>query len=329
MLNRREALKRAGLIGVGGVVALRTGRARAQGGRKPALTIALPSNPETIDPHQFRSVLTGSILANICETLLTRDPKTHGAQAAAGHVVAQRRSAHVGVQAAARGEVPQRRALRRRGGEVQHRPHHRLQAQHARQGPVAAVHRPGGADRRSRHGAHHHQGAGPHPAQPRGGGVGEHGAAQGHGRVPREVREPTGRSAPGRIRFVEYVVGERVVRRGESRLLGRQAGEPAHRVADHPRRRHARGRAGARHHRRHAEPAGAADPHGGGRRQARRLRRARLLRALAPAQRAAGAAAQGSPGAAGAGLRDRPGHRSSRVSTRAAASSPTPWSPAR
>ena len=75
MLNRREALKRAGLIGVGGV-ALRTGSARAQGGRKPALTIALPSNPETIDPHQFRSVLTGSILINICETLLIRDPKS-------------------------------------------------------------------------------------------------------------------------------------------------------------------------------------------------------------------------------------------------------------
>ena len=76
MLNRREALKRARLIGVGGVVALRTGSARAQGGRKPALTIALPSNPETIDPHQFRSVLTGSILVNICETLLIRDPKS-------------------------------------------------------------------------------------------------------------------------------------------------------------------------------------------------------------------------------------------------------------
>ena len=76
MVNRREALKRAGLIGVGGVVALRTGSARAQGGRKPALTIALPSNPETIDPHQFRSVLTGSILINICETLLIRDPKS-------------------------------------------------------------------------------------------------------------------------------------------------------------------------------------------------------------------------------------------------------------
>jgi peptide/nickel transport system substrate-binding protein len=76
MLTRREALKRGGLLGAGAVVALPPGAARAQGGRKPALTIALPSNPETIDPHQFRSVLTGSILTNICETLLTRDAKT-------------------------------------------------------------------------------------------------------------------------------------------------------------------------------------------------------------------------------------------------------------
>ena len=102
MLNRRQALQRAALIGIGAAVALRPGAARAQGGRKPALTIALPSNPETIDPHQFRSVLTGSILTNMCETLLTRDAQEHGAQAAAGHVVAQRQSAHVGVQAAAR-----------------------------------------------------------------------------------------------------------------------------------------------------------------------------------------------------------------------------------
>ena len=76
MLTRREALTRAGLIGAGAAVGLRPGAARAQGGRKPALTIALPSNPETIDPHQFRSVLTGSILTNLCETLLTRDAKT-------------------------------------------------------------------------------------------------------------------------------------------------------------------------------------------------------------------------------------------------------------
>ena len=76
MLTRREALKRGGLLGAGAVVALPPGAARAQGGRQPALTIALPSNPETIDPHQFRSVLTGSILTNICETLLTRDAKT-------------------------------------------------------------------------------------------------------------------------------------------------------------------------------------------------------------------------------------------------------------
>jgi peptide/nickel transport system substrate-binding protein len=76
MLTRREALTRAGVLGAGAVVALGPHAARAQAGRKPVLTIALPSNPETVDPHQFRSVLTGSILTNVCETLVIRDAKT-------------------------------------------------------------------------------------------------------------------------------------------------------------------------------------------------------------------------------------------------------------
>ena len=76
MLTRREALRRAGVLGAGAAVALSPAAARAQGGRKPALTIALPSNPETIDPHQFRSVLTGSILTNVCETLAIRDARS-------------------------------------------------------------------------------------------------------------------------------------------------------------------------------------------------------------------------------------------------------------
>jgi len=76
MLTRREALRRTAVLGAGAAVALGTGAARAQGGRKPVLTIALPSNPETVDPHQFRAVLTGSILTNTNETLLTRDVKT-------------------------------------------------------------------------------------------------------------------------------------------------------------------------------------------------------------------------------------------------------------
>ena len=42
----------------------------------PSLTIALPSTPETIDPHQFRSVLSGSIIGLMGEGLLTRDPQT-------------------------------------------------------------------------------------------------------------------------------------------------------------------------------------------------------------------------------------------------------------
>ncbi len=49
--------------------------ARAQG-KKPTLTVGYPSTPETIDPHQFRSVLSGSIIGLMGEGLLTRDPQT-------------------------------------------------------------------------------------------------------------------------------------------------------------------------------------------------------------------------------------------------------------
>ncbi len=73
MQTRRDLLKSAGAaVAVG---ALAPGVARAQA-RKPALTIALPSTPETIDPHQFRSVLSGSIIGLMGEGLLTRDPRT-------------------------------------------------------------------------------------------------------------------------------------------------------------------------------------------------------------------------------------------------------------
>ena len=73
MPTRRELLKSAGAAAA--VAALPTSIARAQA-RKPTLTIALPSTPETIDPHQFRSVLSGSIIGMMGEGLLTRDSQT-------------------------------------------------------------------------------------------------------------------------------------------------------------------------------------------------------------------------------------------------------------
>ena len=73
MPTRRTLLKQAGAAAA--VAALAPRVARAQG-RKPTLTIALPSTPETIDPHQFRSVLSGSIINLMGEGLLTRDPYT-------------------------------------------------------------------------------------------------------------------------------------------------------------------------------------------------------------------------------------------------------------
>lgn len=73
MLSRRDVLKRAGLLGAAATLAPAVARAQ---GRKPTLTIALPSTPETIDPHQFRSVLSGSIIGLMSEGLITRDPRT-------------------------------------------------------------------------------------------------------------------------------------------------------------------------------------------------------------------------------------------------------------
>ena len=70
-------LKRcAGLIGVGGVVALRTGRARAQGWPQAGLDDRAAVNPETdrSAPVPLRAHRVD--LINICETLLIRDPKS-------------------------------------------------------------------------------------------------------------------------------------------------------------------------------------------------------------------------------------------------------------
>ena len=71
MQSRRDVLKSAAVAAA--AATLVPGITRAQG-RKPSITIALPSTPETIDPHQFRSVLSGSIINLMGEGLLTRDP---------------------------------------------------------------------------------------------------------------------------------------------------------------------------------------------------------------------------------------------------------------
>ena len=73
MPTRRDLFKQAGAAAA--LAALHPVAARAQA-RKPTLTIGFPSTPETIDPHQFRSVLSGSIINLMGEGLLTRDPQT-------------------------------------------------------------------------------------------------------------------------------------------------------------------------------------------------------------------------------------------------------------
>src|SRR5215831_15742776 len=73
MPTRRELLKSAAAAAAVAALAPRTAPAQA---KKPALTIALPSTPETIDPHQLRSVLSGSVIGLMGEGLITRDPQS-------------------------------------------------------------------------------------------------------------------------------------------------------------------------------------------------------------------------------------------------------------
>ena len=76
-LSRRDLLQ-GGAAAAGAALVLGAAgasQALAAGARNDTLTVAMPGNPETIDPHQFRSILTGSILACCLETLLTRDPE--------------------------------------------------------------------------------------------------------------------------------------------------------------------------------------------------------------------------------------------------------------
>jgi peptide/nickel transport system substrate-binding protein len=72
----RRALLHAGAVAAGGALGLAAASPARAAGRRDSLAVAMPANPETIDPHQFRSILTGSILACCLETLLTRDPET-------------------------------------------------------------------------------------------------------------------------------------------------------------------------------------------------------------------------------------------------------------
>jgi len=69
----RRALLKSAAAAAAVAVAPRAARAQA---KKPTLTIGFPSSPETIDPHQLRSVLSGSIIGLMGEGLAVRDPQT-------------------------------------------------------------------------------------------------------------------------------------------------------------------------------------------------------------------------------------------------------------
>lgn len=81
-LSRRQLITQAGAAGAGWLAGAQAmprwlgGTAFAQGARKPEVTIAMAADPETLDPHQNRTVLTSSMLLTMLEGLLSRDPRT-------------------------------------------------------------------------------------------------------------------------------------------------------------------------------------------------------------------------------------------------------------
>ena len=101
-------------------------------------------------------------------------------------IVAHRQRHDLAVQAQAQREVPQRRALRRGGGEVQHRAHAQSEAGRPRT-DEHRHHRPRGRGRRL-HRQRHHQGALPAPARAH-----EPGPLRHRGHRAAEVSRPGGR----------------------------------------------------------------------------------------------------------------------------------------
>ena len=138
-----------------------------------------------------------------------------------------RRSHHLGGEGARGRHLPERRAVRRGGGGLQHQPGHRSRLQF--RAAQLLQH-----DRRSRGGrrddaAHHHERPGPDPADAAL--LAEDGAAGGVGRG-RLRREP-GRLRPLQVRQLEPRLEHHPDR--ERRLLGRRARGRRGRVPLHPR----------------------------------------------------------------------------------------------
>jgi peptide/nickel transport system substrate-binding protein len=76
-ISRRSALQGSGALVGGALLSAGTASSAYAGtARQASLSVGLPDNIETLDPHQFRSIVTGSVLACSVETLLTRDPET-------------------------------------------------------------------------------------------------------------------------------------------------------------------------------------------------------------------------------------------------------------
>ena len=149
-------------------------RAAPQG----SVVVAQGVDPTTLDPMNHQETPAANLARNMFDTLLERDQNLVIA-ARPRRRAAQARGAHgVGVQAPPRREVPQRRAARRGGGEVQPGAPRGSQAQAPRRHALRA-HQPrrGGGPA---HRAHPHQGAVADPGHP-------HVAARGASILPPEV----------------------------------------------------------------------------------------------------------------------------------------------
>src|SRR6266404_5211342 len=121
MPTRRDLFRQAGAAAA--LAALHPVAARAQG-KKPTLTVGYPSTPETIDPHQFRSVLSGSIIGLMGEGLLTRDPQTMEIKPLLAESVKNLNPNTWEVKLRRGVKFHKRGRLHRRLGEVHHRARH-------------------------------------------------------------------------------------------------------------------------------------------------------------------------------------------------------------
>ena len=93
------------------------------------IVIALGSEPTTLDPQLREDGGERAVNDNIYETLMQRTPDGRAGAGAGRRAAVPGRPHDLGGQAQGRRHLPQRRALQRRHGGLQHPAHHRSEVQ--------------------------------------------------------------------------------------------------------------------------------------------------------------------------------------------------------